>query len=63
MDRRTNEWSMKHWWNDTDRGNCSTGRKTSHSATFPARNHTWTGLALNPGPLQWESPVTLFIFT
>jgi len=26
------EWmGMVHWWNDTDRGNWSTGRKTLHS--------------------------------
>ena len=26
------EWmSMEHWWNDTDRGNWSTGRKTLYS--------------------------------
>ena len=23
--------SMEQWWNDTDRGNCSTGRKTFYS--------------------------------
>jgi len=23
--------SMEHWWNDTDRGNWSTGRKTLYS--------------------------------
>jgi len=26
--------SMEHWWNDSDRGNGRTGRKTCHSATF-----------------------------
>jgi len=28
------EWkSTKHWWNDTDRGNWSTGRKTLYSVS------------------------------
>jgi len=26
--------------------NCSTGRRTCHSATLSIRNHTWTCLAL-----------------
>jgi hypothetical protein len=30
--------SMEHWWNDTDRGNWSTGRKTFPIATMFATN-------------------------
>jgi hypothetical protein len=33
---------MKHWWNDTDRENQSTRRKTSPSATLFTINFTWT---------------------
>jgi hypothetical protein len=35
-------------WNDTDRENRSTGRKTCRSATV-STNLTWTDLGLNPG--------------
>jgi hypothetical protein len=41
--------SMEHWWNGTDRGNWSTGRKTCQSATLPTTNSTWTGLGSKPG--------------
>jgi hypothetical protein len=39
--------SMEHWWNDTDRGNWSTGRKTPRSATLSSTNHSRTGLGSN----------------
>ena len=37
--------SVEHWWNDIDRENQSTRRKSS--ATFYTTNSTWTGLELN----------------
>jgi hypothetical protein len=44
------EWmSVEQWWNDTDRGNWSTGRKTCHNATFSTTNLTRTGLGSNTG--------------
>jgi hypothetical protein len=49
--------SVENWWNDTDRGNRSTGRKTCPSATLYTTNHTWTYLAPNPG-LRGDKPAT-----
>jgi hypothetical protein len=45
--------SMEHWWNDTVRGNWSTGRETCHSANFSTKNATWIDLGLNPGLNFW----------
>ena len=43
------EWmGMEHWWNDTDRGKRSTGRKTCPSTSVSNINLTWTGLESNP---------------
>jgi hypothetical protein len=43
------EWmSMEEWWNETDRGNWSTGRKTVELAQSSTTNHTWTELGSNP---------------
>jgi hypothetical protein len=39
--------SMEHWWDDTDRGNWSTGRKACPTATFSTRNIR-SGLGSNP---------------
>jgi len=36
--------SVEHWWNDTDRGNRNTGRKTGSSATVTNKNLIRTGL-------------------
>ena len=36
------------WWNDTDRGYRSAGRKTCHSASFCTTYLTWTDLRSNP---------------
>jgi hypothetical protein len=41
--------NLEHWWNDTDRGKQSIGRKTSLGATFSTKNPTWAGLESNPG--------------
>jgi hypothetical protein len=38
---------VEHWWNDTERGDSRTGRKTFPRATFSAKNQTWTYLAPN----------------
>jgi hypothetical protein len=35
------------WWNDTDRGNRRTLRKTCHSATLSTTNPTWTDPGAN----------------
>jgi hypothetical protein len=34
--------SMQHWWNDTDRGNWSTGRKTLYSVGGRCMNEYWS---------------------
>jgi hypothetical protein len=50
------EWmSMGHWWNDTDRGNWSTGRENCPSATLSTTNSIWTGLPMISGALHSES--------
>jgi hypothetical protein len=49
--------SMEHWWNDTDRGNWSTGRQFSPCATSCCRNLTWSGPGWNSG-LHSERPST-----
>jgi hypothetical protein len=41
--------SVGHWWDDTDREHCSTGRNTCPSGTLYAKNITWTDLGSNPG--------------
>jgi len=46
---------MKCWWNDTDRENRSTLRKTSSYTTFSMMNSSWNGLGLNLGLLD-DSP-------
>lgn len=43
---------IKHWWNDTDRGNCGTQRKTCLCSPLSSTNPTWTSLELNMGPLS-----------
>jgi hypothetical protein len=40
---------MEHWWNDTDRGNSSTGRETCPMAIFSTINLTKIDLELKPG--------------
>jgi hypothetical protein len=47
--------SMGHWWNDTDRGNWSTGRKTFPILMLSTSNLTWTDLESNP-ILRSDSP-------
>jgi hypothetical protein len=44
-------------WNDTDRGNRRTRRKTCPSATLPTTNPTWIDPGANPG-LRGERPAT-----
>jgi hypothetical protein len=44
-------------WNNTDRGNRRTRRKTCHSATWSSTNPTWTNPGANPG-LCGEKPAT-----
>ena len=40
---------IEHWYNNTDRGKPSTGRKTSHSSTFHSESHmAWPGIQLRP---------------
>ena len=65
-----NECVWKLWWNDTDRLNQSTWRKTFPSAIWSATNPTGTGLGLNLGlyskknqlPESWHSHcVRMFI--
>jgi hypothetical protein len=52
------EWmSTEQWWNGTDRGNWSTGRKTCHSANLSTTNFTRTDLGSNPD-LRCERPTT-----
>jgi len=47
--------SMEHLWNDTDRGNRSTDRRSCHSATLSTTYFIGTGLGSNPR-LQGERP-------
>jgi hypothetical protein len=49
--------NMKQQWNDTDRENWRTRRKSYPSAILSTRNYTWTALAANPG-LRDEKPAT-----
>ena len=49
--------SMVHWWNDNDKENRSTARKTCHNATLYTINLTWTDLGLKAGPRN-ETPPT-----
>ena len=42
------EMFVLHWWNDTDRGNRNSGRKTFHIDTLSTIHHTGTGLGSNP---------------
>jgi hypothetical protein len=43
------------WWNDIDRGNQISPRKTCPSATSSTTNHIWTDLGANLG-LHREKP-------
>jgi hypothetical protein len=49
--------SIEHWWNNTDRGNRATGRKTCPSTTLSTTNVTGTDLGSSPG-LRGERPAT-----
>lgn len=58
--------SMKHWWDDTDRENRSTSRKTSSSTTLSMTNPAWDGLDQtwasmktdqHHPPESWHDPV------
>jgi hypothetical protein len=49
--------NRKQWWNDTDRKNQRTLKKTNPNATFSTANSTWTDLGTNLG-LIGENLVT-----
>jgi len=48
---------MEHWWNDTDKENQNTQRKSCSVATlFPHKSHMdWPGIIL--GPPWWEAVI------
>jgi hypothetical protein len=48
---------LEPWWNDTDRRDRRTARKSYLGVTLSTTNPTWIDLSANPG-LRCERPVT-----
>jgi hypothetical protein len=48
---------MEHLWNESDRRNQITGRKTYPSTPLCSKNLTWTEMGLNLG-VHGDRPVT-----
>jgi hypothetical protein len=47
--------SMRHWWDDTERGKAKYYRKTCPSANLSTTNLTWNGLGIEAGRTRSEA--------